>query len=908
MNLKIDSYIKMKQLLSSAMDSLNYSEGLFHTHVSLIEPKGKFQLSRNKIEEFWDKYYLDIKNGKKLGIAEKPQNFAPVLADVDILIEIKEEKETNLKQVYTNKHVLETIKIYQNVLKDILHEYKDTDLTCVLLEKPPYVKTYNSGKKYIKNGFHLHFPSVFLSKANQEIHLIQRVRNIIKEQQIFSDIGIEDSSEVIDKSSCSVPWLLYGGRKHKDMDSYNITKVYNYKQKPISLEEAFSSYKLYDVSEDEIKISGDIEKYIPRILSIIPFGRKPYNVKDGLICPVKKKKTEKTKKYKDQSVEKSLEIAKEILPMLSNYRADDRNEWIYIGWALYSIGNGSDEALDLWIEFSSRCTHKFNEASCIYEWEKMEKKNITIGTLKYYAKLDNPKLYEEYQKKKTENQVENCINASHNDIAKILYEKYGEIFVCASVSSKTWFKFEDNYWHEIEEGICLRKKISSEIPQMFSKIGANLYLDMSKTEGPDVKSLEQKTKLINKTIANLKSSPFKSNVMKEAMEEFYNRKFRNMLDSNPDIIAFQNGVYDLKQNIFRDGRPDDYISKTMPIDYKDYKETDNEVEEVVDFLQKVFPDETVRKYFLDVYSDIFVGGNTHKKVYLWTGEGDNGKSITQKFFELMLGQLSIKFNTQYFTGKKVSSGSANPELSRAGPPVRLVTMEEPDSDEQLNIGELKKLSGGDSFWARDLFQSGKQTREIFPMFMLTFICNKLPKLRNSDNATWNRLRVIPFESTFVEKDYPSDFKEQMKQKIFPMDKNFNKKIKRMVPAFAWYLLNWRKTTSSILVEPPKVKNATNIYKQENDIYSQYINENIIDDKKSSINITELYAHFKEWFREGNPNITVPIKNVVRDYLEKLWGESQKGVKWVGKRLRTLQDDIDSGDAIVLNENDLSNYL
>ena len=443
---------------------------------------------------------------------------------------------------------------------------------------------------------------------------------------------------------------------------------------------------------------------------------------------------------------------------------------------------------------------------------------------------------------------------------------------------------------------------------MFSKIGANLYLDISKTGGPDVKSLEQKTKFINKTIANLKSSPFKSNVMKEAMEEFYNKKFRNMLDSNPDIIAFQNGVYDLKQNIFRDGRPDDYISKTMPIDYKDYKETDNEVEEVVDFLQKVFPDETVRKYFLDVYSDIFVGGNTHKKVYLWTGEGDNGKSITQKFFELMLGQLSIKFNTQYFTGKKVSSGSANPELSRAGPPVRLVTMEEPDSDEQLNIGELKKLSGGDSFWARDLFQSGKQTREIFPMFMLTFICNKLPKLRNSDNATWNRLRVIPFESTFVEKDYPSDFKEQIKQKIFPMDKNFNKKIKRMVPAFAWYLLNWRKTTSSILVEPPKVKNATNIYKQENDIYSQYINENIIDDEKSSINITELYAHFKEWFREGNPNITVPIKNVVRDYLEKLWGESQKGVKWVGKRLRTLQDDIDSGDAIVLNENDLSNYL
>ena len=48
-------------------------------------------------------------------------------------------------------------------------------------------------------------------------------------------------------------------------------------------------------------------------------------------------------------------------------------------------------------------------------------------------------------------------------------------------------------------------------------------------------------------------------------------------------------------------------------------------------------------------------------------------------------------------------------------------MEEPNADEQLNIGELKKLSGGDSYWARDLFEKGKSTREVFPMFMITFI-------------------------------------------------------------------------------------------------------------------------------------------------------------------------------------------
>jgi phage/plasmid-associated DNA primase len=128
------------------------------------------------------------------------------------------------------------------------------------------------------------------------------------------------------------------------------------------------------------------------------------------------------------------------------------------------------------------------------------------------------------------------------------------------------------------------------------------------------------------------------------------------------LMGFSNGVYDLKLNHFRPGIQDDCISKTIPIEYKEYNAADNEIEDVKEFLQKIFPDKSVRTYFLDTYSDIFVGGNSQKKVYMWTGDGDNGKSIAQNFFELMLGRLAIKFNTQYFTGKKTQTGSANPEL------------------------------------------------------------------------------------------------------------------------------------------------------------------------------------------------------------------------------------------------------
>ena len=70
-----------------------------------------------------------------------------------------------------------------------------------------------------------------------------------------------------------------------------------------------------------------------------------------------------------------------------------------------------------------------------------------------------------------------------------------------------------------------------------------------------------------KIMKNLKSTPFKNNVMKESMEVFYDEKFIKRIDANPWLIGFKNGVYDLKNYQFRDGRRNDYISMKMAVDY-----------------------------------------------------------------------------------------------------------------------------------------------------------------------------------------------------------------------------------------------------------------------------------------------------------------------------------------------------
>ena len=60
----------------------NYTENEYHTHVSMIKPRGRFTFNREGLEFFWDSYQ---KSDEVLGIAEKPQQYIPVLVDVDII-------------------------------------------------------------------------------------------------------------------------------------------------------------------------------------------------------------------------------------------------------------------------------------------------------------------------------------------------------------------------------------------------------------------------------------------------------------------------------------------------------------------------------------------------------------------------------------------------------------------------------------------------------------------------------------------------------------------------------------------------------------------------------------------------------------------------------------------------------
>ena len=862
-------------------------DGGEHTHVSMISPTGKYGFFRKTIEHFWKTYQnLVSDNSTIIGLAEKPQQYTAVLVDADIRVLNKD----NIK-VYDNGHLyskndlLQTIQTYQSILNTVVDTRGEPlDTTCVVLEKPIYIQETGSSS-YVKNGFHLHFPSVFVNKFDMKMQINPRAKQRLEELKVFHNINVPDRSTIIDDAACSVPWLLLNSRKSSDAQPYRVTNVYDSDCNEISVEDAFKNYKLYDMDNQLIPIAGSVELNMPRILSIIPTGRKVFDAKRELISPlrnqIRQNHTKPTNRFLSENIDDTIQEAKTIVEMINPGRADEYETWLKIGFALYNISDGHCDALDIWNEFSSK-SEKYNEAYNLCQWDRMTKRNLSMGTLMYYAKLDNPTALAAYKKTQESENIDNALDGSHYNAALALHKMHGELFKCSNIQNNEWYFFNGHIWEKIDSAWVLSKIISEELMNRFAtKIGEIGHKIADTTDEPMKAVLSAQVKQAQKAMMNCKSTPWKSCVLKECRNVFYDPHFRKKLDLDKMKFAFKNGVYDLATHTLRAGRPDDYISVHAPIDYKQYSYADDKILECEELLCKTFPDDSIRTYFTSISADKFVGGNTHKTFDVWTGAGDNGKSIIQILFEKILGPMAVKFNTQYFTGKKPASGCANPELIRARPPVRHVTMEEPDGDEQLNIGELKKLTGQDSFLARDLFQKGADMIEVVPMFQLTLICNKLPAIKHADEATFRRIRVIPFESQFVDAaDCPDKFEDQVAARRFPKDKEFGSKLETLAEPMAWYLLKYREIHGSTIVIPDKVMEATNGYRQQNDIYRQFGIEHIRKDDRKKITVSDLYSAFKEWYRDGFPNRQVPVQTDLKSYFTKEWGKP-RGTTWKG---------------------------
>ena len=819
----------------------NKADGVL-THTSMAG--GKYYIPEDKLDVFYDLYVESILNGDKQYLVEKPRDIGPLRIDFDFVYD---------GVVKTHQHTQEQVVAFAEAYIKAVGQYvqlpANVDMHIMEKRKP----TYEAKGNRTKSGIHIVVPNVLTHKLVE-----QSVRRTLVKQlgDFFPNLPLKDPSweKVYDKGVVdrSVNWTMYGSRKNGENTlPYETQYILRYNDSKISIVNdvpKLSKNLLHELSmrQDDSKetLMTDEGKGL-----YSEARQKP--VEDVRISggDTTKKRGRPAMRGSQPGSRGSSPAGRILQPLdaerktylrdhtmnLSQDRVDDYEKWLQVGICLHNI---HPDLIDVFLDFSAQSSSKFNEADCIQKWNGMTFRNegARLGdkSLTFWSREDNPEEYDEIEKRNIARLVLEAISGTEHDVACVIHAKFRENYKCSDFRNNVWYRWIGHIWRETDQGIDLQLKLSNEIAKVFVAAMRAVIDDMdnrglvscAKREGKidcgvcEYCQLESQRSGLNKIYTRLKTTAFKSNVMKECREKFFDEDFAKKADANKDLIAFNNGILDLTTMEFRDGKPDDYLTFSTGIDYDEDKPYyEYQSWPMVDkFIRQVIPDPEVREYFMNHLATNLIGGNPVQKFHILTGSGSNGKSMIMNLMSKALGDYACTVPISLFTQQRKGSGAAAPEVIRLKGR-RFVTMQEPDEAIALNTGLMKEITSGEKMYARDLFKSGCEF-EVQAKFHLA--CNDKPKINTTDGGTWRRLVVINFVSKFVSN--PVEANE------YPLDESIQFAVNSTdwATPFLSYLVYILKNEKGLrkLAAPAKVMEYTSEYRNENDAIAKFIDDNI----------------------------------------------------------------------------------
>jgi P4 family phage/plasmid primase-like protien len=462
-------------------------------------------------------------------------------------------------------------------------------------------------------------------------------------------------------------------------------------------------------------------------------------------------------------------------------------------------------------------------------------------TVKYYTS-------EVDMDRETREVVEKSISGTHFSVAKVIFHLCKKVYRIDEMKNTEWYHFNGVRW---VKSLKLHLFISEDLPKYYRSVKIKDTDGKDDNDNDNDNDMDESetlkyNKLIDKLINKLETSTFKKAVLEELKYMFFDmdNEFITKLDSNVNLIGFENGVYDFKTLEFRDSKPEDYVSYTTGYDYIPYDPENPKVKEINEFVGKIITNKDVREYTLKVLGRSLLGV-PDEKFYIWTGlDGSNGKSTLVSLLERTLGDYAITCDTTLLTGKRTNSSSASPDAYEMRGR-RLLFFAEPEKNASLRVGFMKQMTGGDTIKARELFKSIISFKSQGTFVMCT---NELPKVDASDGGTWRRIRVAEFTSRFcLEPTKPNEFK---------IDPDLKEKSDSWMGHFMSVLVHYygrfKKEGNK---EPKEVLKATNSYKGDNDNFDEFFV--LVKESKMFTPIKVLYDELANWWSENYPKTQIP---------------------------------------------------
>ena len=881
-----------------------------------------FKISEEEYDEFAEIYGKELKKNKKiLHVMEQPKENGPLCLDFDL-------KQVSPERTICIDDIMHVVSIINNIIVKYYGIKNKSTLDCYVMMKvePFFDKAkllYSDGFHLHYPNLILNVVDRFLiyNESRKEIikqdlfsHVYSVLANVKKIKNTFDsdeqDINADEDDD--DKETCDYyklndkekekindeifdscvilknKWFMYGSGKNikGDINLYQLKHIFDYNVdeieeiprtnelvKILSIRKKTNNENIIKPKEsnqykniiEEIKF-----KYIKKPFEKIDISKLFKSVNDDELANIESNTNDKITKLMNQNsytttTQDDIQYAKKLIKLLSKNRAIPHNDWITVGWALYNI---SPTLLPEFLDFSKQGGKKYDEHGCLKIWDecsrRYDKSGYSIPSLVRWVKEDNLEGYKKLLRDKINTMLDKGDIKTDFDVACILKEIYKYDYKCSSIQKGVWWQFDNHRWNRIECAHTFSIKMSTDIALEFAKLHADIMGLAVQETGQRADVLQRKCKDIQTLIFNLKRGPFKERIIKECSCLFYEKDFESKLDQNNYLIGFTNGVYDLRNRLFRKGSPDDLIGKTVGYTYKEYSKEDNVIKDIEKFIESIQPEKDMRDYLMAYCASFLEGSNKDQKFMIWTGSGMNGKgSLIDLLDNTFNGDSDGYFGAlppTVLTQKRGSSSSATPELAdKFGK--RVITLQEPEGDDKINTGFMKNITGQDKIEARPLYGDPFQ---YTPQFKLLLACNHLPNIPSDDGGTWRRIRVIDFFIKFTSN--PQNKNERKS------DSKLREKIKNWNQGFMWLLINiyyplYVDNEGLENLEPERVRLSTNKYKADSNVFMEFFNEGLERDSESTILVNDVYEMFKGWYTNSyNDKKPLPRKKLI-EYFE-----------------------------------------
>jgi hypothetical protein len=455
-------------------------------------------------------------------------------------------------------------------------------------------------------------------------------------------------------------------------------------------------------------------------------------------------------------------------------------DWIKIVWALRSTNDVSYK--NIAIKLAKRCGRDIKTYVDTY-WDNYTDKGINVGTIFYYSMMSDKSQYLKLKMKYSPSVDKNIFDnltldnmiksACESDFADIYYETYKKNMVANDDKIYIYYK---NEWRmeDDKQPLILLNNINEWLKSYIKCCFT--FLGQQKADAIDdkaeMKKLKELDDLIIRVNQGIKRVNFCKNVLtfiRTKLAVVFDKPVFDIGEQDHNNIHFSNGVYEMKNKIFRERCYFDYVTKWLDYDFIPVNNIDTNIKNKVnDFFKKTQPDQAQRDFTLGYLSYCLSGSIDKQKFKMNVGySAQNGKSTEMGIHDMCFPIYTKKLVSDTFVLGYAKRHKHIIELLNN--PVRLAYVEELP-EKKLDIEFLKDFVDAKKISCEVMFGTD-QVKKIQAKLMT---CSNHDFHGKTDEGIKRRGMIQHYNSRFLKDDGINEFcdEKHIYQRVDGFEKQF----------------------------------------------------------------------------------------------------------------------------------------